>query len=356
MNRLDYPLSFYFSRPAIVRLDLTNRCNIDCRYCYNKANAFLERKEMSDAEFEAVVRKIIQELDPCGVSFTGGEPLLRKNLLIKCTSLLKENNIDVGMNTNGLLLDDQTIVDLKNAGMDAIAVNIESLSDNKHDFLRGEEGALEKTLYNLSEVKKLWDPQKVTISVVVNKKNVEDLVELAVFVKKNGFGSLRLIDMVPTSNNDKKLLLTRDDWLRFYSTYRELENMQLKIVPNHALLFLSDFIERNRADTKLPFCVAGRLLMSICADGTIVPCDFFKDADYICGNALKDNLLSVWQNSVILKKFRESVEGNERYVDCVSCKNLESCNGGCKAFANSISSNPFSPDPYCKIYELNKEK
>lgn len=351
LAKQDHPLSYYFSRPAVVRVDITNHCNINCRYCYNKANMFLKNQELSDIQFEILIKKIISQLNPCGVSFTGGETLLRKNLLIKCSALLTKNNIDVGINTNGLLLDYQAIIELKDAGVSSIAVNIESLSNKKHDFLRGTEGALEKTLHNLSEVNRVWDPKKITISVVVNKENLEDLLEVAEFVKRNNFGSLLLIDMVPTSNNDRDLLLCRDEWLEFYSKYKQLEKLQIKIIPNHALLFLTDFMERNKNKVRTPFCVACRLVMSICADGTIVPCDFFKNTDYACGDALRDNLLFVWQNSAIMKKFRDSTEG---YETCISCKNFESCKGGCKAFANAISGNPFSPDPYCTIFELNK--
>lgn len=340
-------LSFYFSRPAKVQVDITNHCNLDCRYCYNKASAFLG-KEMTDEELRHVIKNVIQQLDPVVVSFSGGEPFVRKNLLLECAKMLKENGIQVSINTNGLLLNGQTIRAVKSIGVDSVNINIESLSEKRHDSLRGAPGALRRTLANLAAFKRIWDLKRVSISVVVNRENLDDLVGIANFVKENGFGSLHFIDMMPTSNNDSSLSLRREDWLRFFSIYKEIEKMRITVIPNHALLFMTNFKEK-KGDVELPFCMACRLKMVICADGSIVPCDYFKDKAYVCGNALKDNLLDVWKNAGVMDKFRYSLDG---YDECRSCSEFGSCGGGCKALANAVSGNPFSPDPYCKVFKL----
>lgn len=348
---MDYfqDLSFYFSRPAKVQVDITNRCNLDCVYCYNKANAFLG-KEMTDSEFESVIKKVADQLNPIRVSFSGGEPFVRKALLLKCAKFLKENDIQVSINTNGLLLTAQLIQELKAIDIDSININIESLSEKKHDFLRGRPGALRRVLANIDLIKRLWDPKKLSITVVVNRENLDDLLKIAAFVKRNDFGSIHFIDLMPTSNNDKSLLLTKEEWIKFFSIYRRVEKMGIAIIPNHAPLFMTNFKEKEEG-IGIPFCEACKLKMVICANGTAVPCDYFKEKTYICGNALKDSLLDVWQNAEVMKRFRYSLEG---YEECLECPVLKKCGGGCKALSNALTDKPFSPDPYCKIFKLNE--
>jgi len=347
-------LSFIFSRPAIVQVDITNHCNLDCRYCYNKSNEFLINPEMDSSKLELVIEKIIKQLNPVIVSFSGGEPFIRKDDLFKCAKMLKDANIKVYINTNGTLLNDDIINKLKALDIDQVHINIESLSGEKHDFLRGVPGAFKKTMDNLERVRQLWDPSRISISVVVNKKNLEDLLEIAKFVKEKGFGELHIIDMVPTAINDKELLLTKEEWIKFYSIYEDIKKLGIKIVPNHALLFMRNFKEDKKKPIDVPFCEAFRLKMVICADGTIVPCDYFKSKEYICGNAVTDNLLDVWQNSEVGNKFRFPLPGT--YKECESCALFNKCFGGCKAFAKAINGDPFSADPYCKVYKLNEVK
>jgi radical SAM protein with 4Fe4S-binding SPASM domain len=346
-------LSPYFIRPAIVQMDITNGCNLNCGYCYNKANA-LSKNELSDSNFISIVKRVITELNPVGITFSGGEPLLRKRLLISSVKTIKElgDDITVTLNTNGLLLNSGTIMDLKEAGVNSININIESLNEEKHDLLRGLRGALNITKANISLFNKLWDPKVISISVVINRQNLDDLVSIASYVKENGLGSIHFIDMVPTALNDKEMLLTKEEWIKFFNIYEEIKKMGIKIIPNHALLFYNKF-NNSSPNVKLPFCMAGRLSMVISADGSIVPCNYFKEPEYICGNALNDNLLDVWQKSSIMEKFRYSMDG---YDTCGTCENLKSCYGGCKAFARAVSGKPFSQDPYCSIYNLNNAR
>ena len=98
------------------------------------------------------------------------------------------------------------------------------------------------------------------------------------------------------------------------------------------------------------YCMAGRTKRVICSDGKIVPCNYFKSSNYLCGNALTDNLLNIWVNSTILNKFRYSMEG---YEECLKCSNATKCAGGCKAFSLAFYKTPFKPDPYCSIYNLS---
>jgi AdoMet-dependent heme synthase len=338
---------FYFQRPTQVQIDITNKCNLKCIYCYNYSNEFL-KEELSNDNFRIVVDKVITQLNPVFVSFSGGEPFTRKELLFESIDKIKKNNIGVHINTNALLITREDAEKLKELKVDKININIESNNPKSHDTLRGLKGAYELLQEKLEILKETVGPEKISLAVVVTKKNIDDLFTLAQKVKKEGFMELHLLDMIPTDKNDTEYLPSKEDWKKFYANFKDILDLGINIKPNHALLFMEHFKKK----TVLPFCMAGRLKMVICANGNVVPCNYFKDKEFLCGNALQENLLEIWQDSEVMVKFRYSMDG---YESCAGCDFVEKCAGGCKALAKGFGHDPFFPDPYCKEYGFSNE-
>jgi len=299
---------------------------------------------MSDSEVCSVVDKIIRELNPLYVTFSGGEPFIRKKLLFSCIKKLKAQGIAVHINTNGLLIDEKSAKTLHTLQVDKVNINLESLDKKKHDFLRGKDGAFSQLISNIALLKKYVGSNHISIATVVTRENIDSLLDIARFVKEQRFMEFHLLDMIPTNANERRFMPSKEDWLRFYKIFQDILALNIPIKPNHALLFMEHFKKKN---IPIPFCMAGRLKMVICADGTIVPCDFFKSKSFVCGNAIKDNLLTVWQKSPVMNKFRYSLEG---YESCQSCGAFSKCGGGCKALSYGFYGNAFMPDPYCKSY------
>ena len=335
--------SFYFQYPTQVQFDITNHCNLECLYCYNKASEFFSNKDMTDKEVMTVIDKIIKQLNPLFVSFSGGEPFIRKRLLFKCIQKLKSNKIDVHINTNGTLIDRKVAQRLHDLNVDKININLESLDPKKHDLVRGKKGCFQKITSNLEILKRYVGSKRISIATVVTKENIDSILDLAHFVKDNGFMEFHLLDMIPTRNNEHKYVPEKKDWFKFYKIFEDISKLNIDIKPNHALLFMKKFKKK----IPFPFCMAGRLKMVICADGNIVPCDYFKSKKFVCGNALTDDLEKVWLDSDIMNKFRYSMKG---YESCFSCKFIKKCGGGCKALSLAFCGSPFKPDPYCSIY------
>jgi radical SAM protein with 4Fe4S-binding SPASM domain len=337
--------SFYFQRPAKVQLDLTDKCNLDCLYCYNKASTLASQGKMTDPEVAFVLDKICSQLNPVVVTFSGGEPLLRRKLLWRCIQQLKEHEVEAWINTNGLLISRDDAEVFHRLGVDNISVNIESLTPSVHDQLRGAKGAFGSLPRVLDLLKDSVGAEKISIACVVNRENMESLPELAKFVQSQGFRELHLLDMIPTVGGDHSLIPTREEWRRFYVIFQEVRGTGVRINPNHALLFQSGFDK----DHVFPFCMAGRVKMVICANGDIVPCNYFKHPEYVCGNALRDDLLAVWTEAPVMQRFRYSLDG---YESCVDCTSLKKCAGGCKALSLALSGEAYRPDPYCREYTL----
>ena len=326
------------ARPMIVQVDTTNSCNLSCTYCYNKLNS-IGGAELSDTQFLEMIKKVIKELNPVAVSFSGGETLLRKKLFFRAARMLKNNAIEVRINTNGFLLDAKTAKEMKRIGVDLVRITVDNLDSLKITTRGG------KSLNDIFDIlSKYFVSNKVVLACVVRKSNYKSLIEMAKFVKKKKFGMFHLLDLIPCDPSLKKEMLSKKEWIKFYEIYSKIKHLGIKIIPNHALLFSDNQTKKIKA----PFCMAGKYKIVITANGFVVPCNYFKTEEYVCGNVKVDNLLDLWKNSEILKKFRYFSGNNIKCKDCSS----EFCKGGCRALADKILGDPFGGDSYCIKYNL----
>lgn len=120
-----------------MRISITDRCNLRCRYCMPDGIALRPMSEI--LTFSEIIRVVRQaaELGICKIKVTGGEPLVRKG----CTELVgKLKNIhgikQVTMTTNGILLK-ENLEGLLAAGLDAVNISLDTLSEEKFEWITG---------------------------------------------------------------------------------------------------------------------------------------------------------------------------------------------------------------------------
>ena len=111
-----------------LRISLTDRCNMRCRYCMPRehfdSHDFLAKEEILSYE---ELTTIVESLIPLGltkVRLTGGEPLLRRDVCSFIEMLPKE--LDLAMTTNGILLE-RFAPDLASAGLNRVTVSLDAL-------------------------------------------------------------------------------------------------------------------------------------------------------------------------------------------------------------------------------------
>ena len=134
--------------PLTIAVDVTYRCTLRCLHCFNCSGEQSYDDELSDSELLQVCRQITDVL-PNVVCFCGGEPLIRKDILIKCCELLKTSSngmIKVNMVTNGELMSKEVASDLFKVGFDTIQVSLDGADADTHDWLRNKKGAFEKAV------------------------------------------------------------------------------------------------------------------------------------------------------------------------------------------------------------------
>ena len=117
-----------------LRISVTDKCNLRCRYCMPKQGvAVLPHEEVLTLEEIFRVVRIMESLGVKKIRFTGGEPLVRKNLV----KLIGDVNglagiSDIALTTNGLLLE-RYIDALKQAGLKRVNISLDTLEPSVLD-------------------------------------------------------------------------------------------------------------------------------------------------------------------------------------------------------------------------------
>lgn len=180
-----------------LRISVTDRCNLRCRYCMPQEGIHLARRDelLSFEEIVAIVR-CANELGINKVRLTGGEPLVRKDITELVGMLQRECAIaDLSLSTNGLLLSHYA-EQLKRNGLDRVNVSLDTLNPAKFkEMTRG--GELKRVLEGI-EAALDADLKPVKINIVMiggfNEDEVADLAQLA--LKHNDL-IVRFIELMP---------------------------------------------------------------------------------------------------------------------------------------------------------------
>jgi MoaA/NifB/PqqE/SkfB family radical SAM enzyme len=160
--------------PIIAHLFCTNRCNSKCWMCDIPARK--PAYEITTGDCLTIMDQL-RELGVTGISFTGGEPLLRKDILA-----LLRGSIDRGLSTmlvtNGLELG-SVVNELCTLELSAVNISLDGSTEKIHDHNRGVEGAFRRSTENIrllvGELKKRKSPTEVVISTVISANTMDDI-------------------------------------------------------------------------------------------------------------------------------------------------------------------------------------
>ena len=127
-----------------LRISVTDKCNLRCKYCMPENGIELMPHEelLSLEELSRVVR-IMESLGIKKVRFTGGEPLVRKNLVKLIADVGKLPGIEeIAMTTNGVLFADQ-VEELKKAGLTGVNISLDTLDRERFCAITGTDAVKE---------------------------------------------------------------------------------------------------------------------------------------------------------------------------------------------------------------------
>ena len=207
-----------YDRPiSYLRVSVTDRCNLRCRYCMPPGGVPCRSHEeiLRYEEIELVVQAAAR-LGISKVRLTGGEPLVRLGVVDLVRQLAGIEGIDdLAMTTNGILLA-QYAMDLKEAGLDRVNVSLDTLrSERFHDITRL--GRLADVLEGMEEARRVGlEPIKIN-TVVIRGMNDDEVADFARKTVEDAW-NVRFIELMPLGGG----MMEVGDWRRRVVTAEEI--------------------------------------------------------------------------------------------------------------------------------------
>ena len=184
-----------YDRPVSnIRISITPRCNLKCIYCHREGEVKPEA-ELSLEEIREILR-VSAKFGIRSVKFTGGEPLLRKDIIDIVRSV--PPGMESSMTTNGILLA-QYAKGLKAAGMKRVNVSIDSIIPETYKRITGHD-SLNKVLEGVQAALDAGlTPIKINMVVLegINDHEIDDFLS---YIRGNRNLVLQLIELMNFNN------------------------------------------------------------------------------------------------------------------------------------------------------------
>lgn len=178
-----------------IRISVTDRCNLRCRYCVDGEFPFVPHEEI--LRYEEIIRfvKICSELGVTKVRLTGGEPLTRKGIPFLLKEIFSIKGIkDVSLTTNGVFLGKQ-ILELKEAGLKRVNISLDTLKRERFTEITRVD-AFDEVLMSIEmAIYAGIHPIKIN-TVVIKGFNDDEILDFARLAMKWG-QEVRFIEFMP---------------------------------------------------------------------------------------------------------------------------------------------------------------
>jgi len=341
--------------PRSLDLEITNRCNLRCKYCSHFSSAGDVNQDLPKEEW----LKFFEELNRCAVmdvTISGGELFVREDIKELIEGIVR-NKMRFSVLTNGTLITDEISEFLVSTGRcNSAQVSIDGSIPMTHEVFRGK-GTFAKALNGLKSLMKYNVP--VTVRVTVHKYNIDDLESVSKLLLED-------IGIPSFSTNSASFMgLCRQNAEQVQMTAEERSVAMEKLLMlskkyngriSAAAGPLADAIgwlamEKARSEGSaisgrgcLTGCGGFNSKLAIRADGIIVPCGQMSHIEL--GRINKDDLKDVWQNHPELERLRSRKKiPLSDFEFCHGCEYINYCTGNCPALSYTILGVENHPSP-----------
>ncbi len=276
-DRAIYSMKHPNENLLFAHFSMTNKCKYNCEFC---SNSF--RRESDEMSFERI-KEIIDWLKSKNVfkiAFTGGEPLLRKDLS-KIVKSVGDECVSY-VYTSGYGFDYSKALELKKAGLFGIAISFDSYKKEEHDLSRGFKGAFDNAV-NAVRISKKFGFYTIA-QIIIHKKNFNYIENFLKFLKKLDVDEVRVLEIFPCGKGAINDLMLNDDEREFIRKLNIISNKR----NDFPKLVSYNFIESEKCFG----CMAGYNFLYISANGDVYPCDMLPVS---FGNLNKENFDDVWK-------------------------------------------------------------
>ena len=284
--------NYIIRHPLVLSFEVTLSCNCNCRHC-DLGGIIKDEKRLKPADYT----RLTQLLDPPVVQISGGEPLLREDIVDVVKAIKPTKRIPyLIFVTNGALLNENIYLQLHEAGVNQLSVSLD-FPDERHDDFRRHRG-LYKHLDQIIPRLAKFGFRDIILNTAITKANLKDILPLAqkatdwnVSISYSAYTPLRTGDQSYFLNEEEDLETLR----KTIHELIELKKQGYHITNSKAILLETlKFFEQGG----MPNCKAGIRFLVIMPDGSLIPCSLHRNK-YSCQ--------------------KEMIEGFSRTNKCSSC-------------------------------------
>ena len=208
-------------RVSYVRLSVTDRCDFRCVYCMAEDMQFLPRQQILSLEEIAQLAKAFVGLGVSKIRLTGGEPLVRKNVLSLVENIAALDGLrELAMTTNGSQLP-KLAPQLKQAGLTRINISLDSLQPDRFRKIT-RTGNLETVLRGIDAAQAAGFEHTKINCVILNGRNDDEILDLIEFCRERQL-DISFIEEMPLGlidDHDRALTYCSSDDVRARITQR----------------------------------------------------------------------------------------------------------------------------------------
>jgi radical SAM protein with 4Fe4S-binding SPASM domain len=338
--------------PGTFILELTRRCNNGCLYCYTAWNApslgyapNRREDEMTLAEIKNMIARLQDEVNLKTIGLSGGEPLLRQDVIPDLIAFIRNQGIAVFLITNGTRLTDEMAKVLAE-NQAACEITLLSFKKEVHDKLAGRIGARDEAIAGITNARLHGvNPAVVIVATKLNFMDLYRTAELAIGLGASALAYNRLNLGVHNLRFADQLLPTP---AMVQENLDILEELGEKYgIPISASVVIEPCIVEIKKYKRINFgwCPLGGAGSYFAIDprGNLRICNH---SPTILGNLRRESFLDIYFNNPYISKFRETWP-----VECSDCpdekKNI--CGGGCKAAAEQCYGTLERVDPFVTL-------
>ena len=348
--------SAVFARPYVISWNLTYRCNLACEHCYLDAGgkpavdtpAFADRSELDTEACFRVVDEIAAFAPDGLLILTGGEPLLRRDI-VDIIRYAAARDLWVVVGTNGVKITANLAAILKREGVRGLSLSLDALDEVRHDAFRRVTGAFRNTVEGAKILAREGLP--FIVQTTVGSHNVHELEAIADFAHGElGARVWNLYFLVPTGRGAHVSDLADAEYDRVLGELAVIQRkyagrmlVNAKCAPHYVRILQSE-------DPASPFlksyadgaggCPAGTHYMGIRPNGDVTPCPYLPEFG---GNLREQSLGDIWRTSDVFVRLRDRPALGGR---CGACEFNAAC-GGCRARAYGMTGDATAEDPLC---------
>lgn len=346
--------------PSAVYFNPTERCNLDCGYCYLPREARQRGSDMDPArlmEGLAKLKEFFINTLPEGARpqlvFHGSEPLLARDAVFQGIEKYGDY-FRFGVQTNTVLLDQEAIDFLKDHDA-GIGISIDGPTAEIADRTRrtwGGSGVFPQTVKVLEQ---LIGYPGLNIITTVTKENVRSLPELVDFFHAKGVTNALLNPVRGTQLGGRNLMADQGELAHFFfkaldRTYELFEETGKKLVIGNFANLLLGLVApgARRLMCDISPCGGGRCFFAVGAGGEVAPCsEFLGLPEFHGGNLFESSVKDLMATMAFVQVTSRAVEQLE---PCKRCAVRHFCGAPCPAEVYAINGKLSAPAPMCDFY------